>query len=375
VTPSGLRIAVASSGLGHVARGIEAWAEDLAAALHTRGENVALYKGGGTAAQSYESVVHCWQRERSWVNKPWFPTRLLWRFGYGSPYMAEQTTFARSLIRTLRRHPADILHVQDPQVALMVQSVPWLSTRVILAHGTEEPPEFLRRIVYLQHLAPWHLEQAKEAGVWKPTWTAIPNFIDTAKFLPGVSSELRRELNVPEDAVVVLCVAAIKRHHKRIDYLLREFINVPGAHLVVAGGRENETDDLIAEGKQLLAGRVRFLVSFPRPRMPELYRAADIFVLPSLFEMMPIALVEAAASGLPCLTHDHPVPRWMTGPGGVPVDMAVQGELATTLATLVGDAAWRRQLGAAAREHCVANFGTEAVVDRIVEYYRQVMAG
>jgi hypothetical protein len=41
-----LKIAVVSSGLGHVARGIETWADDLAAALYKRGVDVTLFKGG-----------------------------------------------------------------------------------------------------------------------------------------------------------------------------------------------------------------------------------------------------------------------------------------------------------------------------------------
>lgn len=365
-----MKIAVASCGLGHVARGIEAWAEDLGAALHARGENITLFKGGGAATKPYERVLPCWQRDRSPVNRCWFPKRLLWRYGYGSPYMAEQTTFAKSLIRTLRKEPADILHVQDPHVALRVQNA-GLKTKVILAHGTEEPPEFLKQIDYVQHLAPWHLDQAKLVGAWKPEWIAIGNFIDVAKFAPG-SSVLRDELGIPKNAVVVLTAAAIKRHHKRIDYLLREFARVKDAYLIIAGGWERETDALLEVGKQLLGDRVRFLVSFPRERMPELYRAADLFVLASLFEMMPIALVEAAASALPCVIHDHPVPRWMTGPGGLPVDMAADGALAASLQELVANAARRHAHGQAAREHCKANFSTDAVVGQIVQYYRNI---
>ena len=56
------KIAVASSGLGHVTRGIEAWASDLAAALAVRGDDVTLYKGGGRPEASYEQVLPCWQR-------------------------------------------------------------------------------------------------------------------------------------------------------------------------------------------------------------------------------------------------------------------------------------------------------------------------
>jgi hypothetical protein len=41
-----MKIAIASSGLGHVTRGIETWADDLGTALHRCGVNVTLFKGG-----------------------------------------------------------------------------------------------------------------------------------------------------------------------------------------------------------------------------------------------------------------------------------------------------------------------------------------
>ena len=44
-----MKICIAASGLGHVARGIEAWAADLGAALAGRGLEVTLCKGGGEA--------------------------------------------------------------------------------------------------------------------------------------------------------------------------------------------------------------------------------------------------------------------------------------------------------------------------------------
>src|SRR5262249_22295681 len=141
-------------------------------------------------------------------------------------YDIEQTTFALGLLQLLRRERADLLHVQDPWLAWLIQSAGRLglvTTRTILAHGTEEPLSFQRRITYLQHLAPWHLEEARRAGVHSPLWTAIPNFIDTDCFRPGQAPALLAELGLPSDARVVLTVAAIRRFHKRIDYLLDEF--------------------------------------------------------------------------------------------------------------------------------------------------------
>lgn len=378
-----LRIAVASSGLGHVARGVEAWAHDLAAALAGRGEAVTLYKGGGAAARPYERVVPCLRRDGALARRVLgaVPPAVGWRVGLGSAYAAEQTTFAFNLVRRLRRAPADVLHVQDPQVAALAQRARRLGlirTRTILAHGTEEPPAFLRRIEYLQHLAPWHLDRLRAAGTWRPAWTAIPNFIDTDCFAPGPAAGLRAELGLPADALVVLTAAAIKRDHKRVDHLLAEFARLRAARpelpawLVVAGGWEAETDDLVAEGTRALGDRVRFLVRFPRARMPDLYRLADVFALCSLFEMMPIALLEATASGLPSLVHRHPVLEWMTGPGGERIDMAAPGGLASALGRLLADPAGRRALGARARAHCQAEFSRDAVVGRILAYYRFV---
>jgi hypothetical protein len=170
---TGMRIAVASSGLGHVARGIESWAADLARALDARGLHVVLFKGGGKAERPYERVVRCLHRESSWTQRlMWIRPRFLWRLGFGSGCAAEQTTFALSLLPKLRREQIDILHVQDPQVAIIVQRARRMGlvrNQTILGHGTEECAGFLKKVTYLQHLAPQHLEESRKAGVWKPT--------------------------------------------------------------------------------------------------------------------------------------------------------------------------------------------------------------
>jgi 1,2-diacylglycerol 3-alpha-glucosyltransferase len=378
------RIAIASSGLGHVARGIEAWAEDLGLSLHQQIGHILVCKGGGSQQHVYERIVPCWTRESMQTQRLLrrLPRSIGWRLGLGSGYGIEQTTFAWNLLSILRRERIDILHVQDPQVALLMQRAKMLKligTRTILAHGTEESAEFLQQIDYVQHLAPWHLEDAKASGVWKPTWTAIPNFIDTARFVPGRSPDLRRELNIPAEGFVVLSAAALKRHHKRVDYVLEEFRLLRARYpdlplwLILAGGWEADTDALVQQGTLALGERVKFLVRFPRSRMAELYRAADVFTIGSLKEMMPIALLEATASGLPCVVHHHPVMSWMVGSGGAAIDMSQTGMLAATLGLFAQDVGRSRHLGQLAREHCVANFSRDRVVNDILAYYQIIM--
>jgi glycosyltransferase involved in cell wall biosynthesis len=125
-------------------------------------------------------------------------------------------------------------------------------------------------------------------------------------------------------------------------------------------------------GKTMLGDRVRFLVRYPRQKIPELYRAADVFVLTSLFEMMPIALLEAQGSGLPSIVHEHANLRWATGPGALTADLAVPGNLATRLKELLADPSRREQVGAAARRHCCETFSEPIVVSQITDYYRRI---
>jgi glycosyltransferase involved in cell wall biosynthesis len=378
-----MKIAIASSGLGHVTRGVETWAEDLASALSARGQSITLYKGGGQANTPYERVIPCLQRGAAGTSRllKWLPRRGMWRLGLGSPGDVESNSFALLLLERLRKDKIDILHVQDALVAEFVRKAArcgLVRAQLILGLGSKEPLEFQRKFTYLHHLAPWYLEEVFAAGIRKPTWTWLPNFVDTEVFHPGSAQSMRMELGIPPNAFVVLCAAAIKRGHKRIDYLLNEFAELRRSHpelpvwLVIAGAREPETDELVTIGQTLLGDRVRFLVQFPRERMPELYRMSDLFVLCSLREMFGIVLLEAAASGMYSLVNDHPVLKWVVGSGGEAIDMTAPGRLAATLERLVTNAESRYTLGQLARQHCTEHFGREKVVDRIVRYYEFV---
>ncbi len=379
-----MRIAIAASGLGRVVRGVESWVAYLGPALRRRGVDVVVFRGAGEPAHPWERRVASWGRTDPPTRRllRWLPRRFFWRLGLTSGYDIEQSTFALMLLPHLRRERIDVLHVKDPRVALLVQRAAALGLvrcRTILSHGTDEPLAFLRKLSYVQHLAPWHREQARAAGVDRPTWTAIPNFIDTGDFHPGPSPELRHQLGIPTEASVVLTVAAIQRSHKRIDYLLEEFADfrrrrpdLP-AYLVVAGAAEADTEALVRRGQERLGERVRFLVSHPLERMPELYRAADLFVLCSLREMLGTALLEAAASGLPSLVHRFPVSEWVVGPGGQSLDMAQSGALARALAEWLTDPDRLDRVGQLARSHCEALFSGERVVEQYLEYYRFVL--
>jgi glycosyltransferase involved in cell wall biosynthesis len=244
---------------------------------------------------------------------------------------------------------------------------------------------------------------------------------------PAEKQALRASLGLPPDAFIVGCVAAVKKDHKRIDYLIREMREVIGyelsvisntnnqqpitnnPYLLIAGAKTSETPELLALAESLIPGRYKIMTDCSRARMPDLLRAMDVFVLGSLFEMMPIALLEALGSGLPCLVHQHPVLEWMIGVagadqllscpvdkllsespegslssttqqlnnattlprGGMSLDMGRPGVLAQVLAGLTPG--WIAEHGRQARAQALKMFSQEAVIAQYVAYYKRIV--
>ena len=376
-----MRVAVASSGLGYINRGVEAWALDLAAALRgVGGVNVTLFQASGVEDEWTQSVW-CLPRTRRLVQLLGRLLRRLggWRCGVGNDYEVEQASFSLALWPRICRG-FDILHVQDPTIALIFDRLhrAGLSrARVILGNGTETPPLILRRLSTVQQLSPlasaqWEAHRPPAQRVF-----TIPNFIDTGTFRPGDKAAARRALGLPTDALIVLSCAALRRTHKRIDYMIREFASFlhqydGDALLLLAGGRESETEELVRLGTSQLGRHVRFFVDHPRRGMPDLYRAADLFAMSSLYEAFGIVLIEAMATGLPVVCHDAPSFRNLVGSAGLFGDLTQEGVLSRLIGELA-PAARRKPLTLVARGRAESGFSVPVVIEQILAMYRDVV--
>jgi glycosyltransferase involved in cell wall biosynthesis len=122
----------------------------------------------------------------------------------------------------------------------------------------------------------------------------IENAVPPPAADPGVRAEVRAELGLTGESRVVLCVARLAAP-KRIDLLLDAWVEVPDATLLLAG---DGADRAALERRAApLGDRVRFLGV--RRDVGRLLDAADLVVLPSDREGLPMAVLEALAAGVP----------------------------------------------------------------------------
>ncbi|MBI5740620.1 MAG: glycosyltransferase family 4 protein [Nitrospirae bacterium] len=130
----------------------------------------------------------------------------------------------------------------------------------------------------------------------------IYNGVDLERFRPSDRPrrmEIRKSLNIGTEKVILFAGADFRR--KGVPTLLRAFalMKEPDVRLIIAGRQPGPEFVSMAEGLGI-SGKVIFRGA--EKRMEELYAAADVFVLPTIYDPFSNAALEAMASGLPVVT-------------------------------------------------------------------------
>ena len=136
------------------------------------------------------------------------------------------------------------------------------------------------------------------------TFSVLPNVIYAVKyeFDPNVREEVRSRLQVEKNEIVILMVARktpMKNPFFAVDtmkYLQEQGLNIR-CWWIGTGPLDAKVEEYA--GQQGVKDIIRFLGN--RTDVEKFYQGADVFFLPSHFEGLPISLLEAQASGLPCV--------------------------------------------------------------------------
>jgi glycosyltransferase involved in cell wall biosynthesis len=191
-------------------------------------------------------------------------------------------------------------------------------------------------------------------------------------------AELLHELNLPTDALILLNVARVSPQ-KGLIYALRALPKIigeyPNAHLLSVGGTTDPIwlRELKTEAKRL-GVESHFHILGPRRDVPDFLRACDLFVFPSLYEGLGIALIEAMAAGCACLaTTVGPIPEFIENQReGLLVAPRDPDAIAAAVGQLLSDPAHCEQMGINANLKALENFQPQAAADRLTEIYAEV---
>jgi glycosyltransferase involved in cell wall biosynthesis len=193
-----------------------------------------------------------------------------------------------------------------------------------------------------------------------------------------VRSDLLQELGLPQDAIILLNVARLSPQ-KGLIHALRALPKIIGkyplAHLVSVGATTDPAwhEQLKNEAKQ--SGVIdHFHILGTRRDVTDFLHACDVFVFPSLYEGLGIALIEAMAAGCACVaTTAGPIPEFVEdGRDGILVPPADPEAMATAVCELLASPELRMKLGNNARQTALKRFQPRAAADRLTQIYEKV---
>jgi glycogen(starch) synthase len=203
-------------------------------------------------------------------------------------------------------------------------------------------------------------------GIDLSTWSVTPEQVATARS------------TYASDGPLLVFTGRLeweKGCHTVLDAMPRLRRRHPGLRLVVAG-QGSKAEDLRAHARRLRLGRsVRFAGWIPGDDLAALAAAADVALVPSIYEPFGLVALEAAAAGTPLVVGDTGglrdfVEHGITGLRFQPGDVA---GLADAVSALLRDQVLARRLERDARAALERDYAWQGIADRTVEVYRRAV--
>jgi glycosyltransferase involved in cell wall biosynthesis len=214
-------------------------------------------------------------------------------------------------------------------------------------------------------------EKVEHMGVPSSRIYQLPRGVDLENFHPDkAKGGAWSRLGLPEDGVRLLYVGRVSRE-KNLDLLAESlpalFQARPDLSLTVVGEGPYRT---ALQARLSRYPRVRFTGVVQGETLSELFASADIFVFPSLTDTFGNSVVEALASGVPCVTSDlgGPCEIIVDGECGLVFKNGREGDFVEKILTLAGDAGKLSAFKARARERAL-EFDYPRVIGAFWDFY------
>jgi len=248
---------------------------------------------------------------------------------------------------------------------------------------------YLGSRVHVVSPSQWLLDKATDAhSILKPAILSarvIPNGIDLSVFRPAPKAQARQELNISQDAFVLLFVAAGSRAKLSQKDLYKDYATIQSALEVVSskimksrpvvfmalGGKSSEETYI---GKTL----VKFLPYVNNaPDLVKYYQASDVYLHAAYAETFPTVILEAMACGVPVIVTavGGIVEQVLDGVTGFLVDKFDAHSMAVRILELVSNDELRNSMGRQAVSTSHTLWGADRMVENYLSYYQEILSG
>lgn len=245
---------------------------------------------------------------------------------YHAPIRGEHPLRYSSEVRKiLRNHPVDMVHCHMDSSCgyfLEIAKKQHIKGRIAHSHTTNyQAKHGIKRLIgfvskkKIHTVATLRLACSEAAGRWlygKDSFHIMNNAIDLRQYSPkeGIRKKVRDDLRISPDVVLIgnfgrLCYE--KNQSFLLDVLKECKKNGMKAKLMIAG--TGELSQKLEEYAATLQVRDDVFFLGQRNDIPDLLQAIDCFAMPSFFEGLPVAGIEAQAAGIPCLFSDRITPE------------------------------------------------------------------
>jgi glycosyltransferase involved in cell wall biosynthesis len=298
--------------------------------------------------------------------------------------------YARAMNDVLRRHAIDIVHAHEFDMAVYgAACAKWVGIPCVItmhggltgARGWHRPIAlrwaFRRAAATVVVSAATRTQYANDVSLPESIFSVIPNGVPTP---PGDAARVRAEFDCTHGELVLLAVGSLdhnKGHRVLLEalaLLVRRGVSVPWK-LIIAGGRGGDQQEplLTYVRENDLGGRVHIVTG--RNDVADLQALADVFVMPSFREGMPLALLEAMVAGKAIVaSRAGGIPETVTD--GVEALLVPPGDasaLADALFTVMADPARRSSLATAARARGHREFSAGVMAERYLDLYNAAL--
>jgi L-malate glycosyltransferase len=292
----------------------------------------------------------------------------------------------QKVVEYVRTEGIQVIHAHLPWAGILARFVGKLTGIPVLytEHNKQERYHFATRFLNLatMNLAtvviPVSQDVKESLQKFKPSLKipveTILNGVNVDHFAPEKVDRnvIRTQHNIPSEAIVIVTVAVFrfqKRLHLWLDTAKKILERHPNTHFIIVGDGPLK-QEIEEKRKSLGIERNVHLVGLQTEVRPFL-AAADIYMMSSIFEGLPIALLEAMAYGLPIISTNAGGIKEVVRDGveGFLCDVNEPERLDGMALKLIADNQLRQSIGKAARLRTIESFSLQSMIKKLESLY------